>query len=411
MRRKTKSVWFLCADRKILFQFFTKHANSDEVPIRLANCYTHIHITSPSTTSRSIPTKYNTQYISIMCQILGMNCARPTDFSIPFRGLCERGGCSDIHSHGFGLAVYEGAGIRTFLDTLPAAHSPLARFLQHYPIATHNMIAHIRYATTGCVALQNVHPFHRELWGITWTFAHNGQVPKYDDTTPPPSQPLLGAVTKDDMHYHPNGETDSEAVFCQIMNAMKAEFDQIPTLPILHRFLYNLCEEIIGGEEGTSIFNFVLGCGERTLFAYSWPGRRPGSSVWNGLYYLLRETPSTTPSSAPDNCTDSTSDRVPPISTTDRVALVATKPLTDEEGWVEFKRGQLLMFNDGSFCETPECCDVVEQEGRGLVSNYFEHKAARESSLLTRKRNSPRIACDMGRPASPRSSMEVQSMG
>ena len=31
-------------------------------------------------------------------------------------------------------------------------------------------------ADRGRVALENTHPFGRELWGRPWTFAHNGQL-------------------------------------------------------------------------------------------------------------------------------------------------------------------------------------------------------------------------------------------
>ena len=72
-----------------------------------------------------------------MCQLLGMNCAAPTDFSFSFRGFCERGGRTDIHSHGFGISIYEGRGLRSFLDTLPAAESPIASLVQQYPIRTY----------------------------------------------------------------------------------------------------------------------------------------------------------------------------------------------------------------------------------------------------------------------------------
>lgn len=98
-----------------------------------------------------------------MCQLLGMNCASPTDFSFSFRGFCRRGGHTDIHAHGFGVSIYEGQGVRTFLDSQPAATSPVAKLVSMYPIKTYNMMAHIRYATQGAVALQNVHPFQREL--------------------------------------------------------------------------------------------------------------------------------------------------------------------------------------------------------------------------------------------------------
>ena len=72
-----------------------------------------------------------------MCQLLGMNAADPTDFTFTFRGFCQRGGATDVHSHGFGLSIYEGRGVRSFLDTLPACESPLAKVIQNYPIRTY----------------------------------------------------------------------------------------------------------------------------------------------------------------------------------------------------------------------------------------------------------------------------------
>lgn len=98
-----------------------------------------------------------------MCQLLGMNCASPTDFSFSFLGFSQRGGVTDIHSHGWGLAIYEGRGLRMFLDTLPCSSSPIATLVANYPIKTYNMLAHIRFATQGEVTLENVHPFQREM--------------------------------------------------------------------------------------------------------------------------------------------------------------------------------------------------------------------------------------------------------
>ena len=304
-----------------------------------------------------------------MCQLLAMNNAAPADFRFSFRGFCQRGGNTDIHSHGFGLSIYEGRGVRSFLDTLPASKSPIAKVIQSLPIRTHNMIAHIRYATTGSVSLENVHPFSRELWGIHFTFAHNGQVPKFDDSTPLEEQPLLGKTTIDDLHYLPVGDTDSEAVFCAILNALKAEFADLPTLPILHGFLSRICREIIKGDEDSTIFNFLLGCGQYTLFAYSWPGRRPGSKVWNGLYYIVRSPPF---QSASLIDVDYSIDFSKVTTPTDRIAVITTKPLTDEEGWMEFKRGELLMFDQGKPYDSPSCCACVEKEGRGLSSRGFQ---------------------------------------
>jgi hypothetical protein len=43
----------------------------------------------------------NTLY---MCWLLGMNCARPTDFTFSFKGFAQRGGITYNHSDGWGLA-------------------------------------------------------------------------------------------------------------------------------------------------------------------------------------------------------------------------------------------------------------------------------------------------------------------
>ena len=74
-----------------------------------------------------------------MCQLLGMNCATPTDFSFSLRGFVKRGGDTDIHSHGWGMVVYQGGkgAIRCFHDTLPACISPIAELVQKYPMQTH----------------------------------------------------------------------------------------------------------------------------------------------------------------------------------------------------------------------------------------------------------------------------------
>jgi len=318
-----------------------------------------------------------------MCQLMGMNCATPTDFNFSFRGFKCRGGSTDIHAHGWGLAIYEGRGVRTFHDPLPCAQSPIADMVSQYPIKTFNMMAHIRYATQGGVSLENVHPFQREMWGIQWTFAHNGEVPKFTLPKNPQESfngqdggdgggccgnsdvklPMLGRCTE--AIYHPVGDTDSEAVFCAMLNALRAEFTTLPTLPVLYEAVQRLSCEIVSGEEKETIFNFLLGCGQFTMFAFSWPGAREGSKVWNGLHYLVRYPPfKTAELSDVDYAVDfnQTNDE------NDRVAIIATKPLTTNENWKEFERGQLLMFDNGLPHSRPYECAGIERSGRGLSS-------------------------------------------
>ena len=73
---------------------------------------------------------------SLPCQLLGMNCRTPTDFSFSFHGFARRGGLTDIHRDGWGIAFYEGRGLRSFHDPNPASDSPIARFVSEYPVLT-----------------------------------------------------------------------------------------------------------------------------------------------------------------------------------------------------------------------------------------------------------------------------------
>ena len=50
-----------------------------------------------------------------MCQLLGMNCNTPTDIVFSFEGFRRRAGLTDCHSDGFGIAFFEGRGVRIFV--------------------------------------------------------------------------------------------------------------------------------------------------------------------------------------------------------------------------------------------------------------------------------------------------------
>jgi len=306
-----------------------------------------------------------------MCQIIGHNSSTPTSFANSFHKFCDRGGCEDIHKDGWGVCVYKGRGIRTFYDTTACCHSSLARYVQDY-FATHptnNLLAHIRYATHGNVSLENLHPFVRELWGISWCFAHNGDVCRFAHTTTTVRnhRVQLGNVSSsDDLSYHPIGDTDSEAIFCAILNALRKQFRELPTLAVLHAFLATLCDDIVGNEKDV-IFNFILLCGPCTLFAYSWPGQLATSNTWNGLYYLVSQSEVDTKNPTEETGEDAT--MLPRSLEVQHTATITTKPLTEEKGWIEMKPGELLMFDRGVPYSTASELDAVECEGHGLSSH------------------------------------------
>ena len=149
-----------------------------------------------------------------MCQLLGMNCNVPTDICFSFTGFQARGGATDVHSDGWGIAFFEGRGTRVFLEPKPSCTSPLAELVRQYPIHSKNVIAHIRKATQGAVGLENTHPFMRELWGRYWIFAHNGN--------------LLEFAPELDGYYIPVGVTDSERAFCWLLQKLRRRFGSTP---------------------------------------------------------------------------------------------------------------------------------------------------------------------------------------
>lgn len=309
---------------------------------------------------------------ALACQLLGMNCATPTDFTFSLKGFCRRGGDTDIHSDGWGVAFYQDNGLRAFHDVEAASTSQLANFLGEFPIRTLNMMGHIRYATQGAVNLANVHPFSREMWGIQWCFSHNGEVPMFKNDSKRALTSLMlqeGKKCFDETYYHPVGTTDSEATFCAILNALRQRFDKLPSLPVLYESIRKLCDEIVQEDPDSTILNFMLAAGPHALWVYSWPGSRPGSKVWNGLFYTKREYPF----SKCHLCDmDYTIDFSTCTNEGDCVAVIATQPLTDDEKWVELERGELILFDEGKPHITPTDLFQVELDGHGLHSNVMD---------------------------------------
>ncbi|MDO8299418.1 class II glutamine amidotransferase [Lacisediminimonas sp.] len=251
-----------------------------------------------------------------MCQLLGMNCNVPTDIVFSFTGFATRGGGTDTHNDGWGIAFFEGAGVRHFVDHLPAVDSPVAELIKTWPIKSKNVIAHIRRATQGHVALENCHPFVRELWGRYWVFAHNGDLKDF--------HPQLSGP------YRPVGTTDSERAFCYLLQQLGKRFgDQMPPLEELTAAMAVLTQEI----NRFGVFNMMLSNGS-ALFAH----------CATNLYYIVRQFPF---AKARLSDEDMTVDFSKVTTPQDRVAIIVTEPLTTNETWIRLAPGELKVFVDG----------------------------------------------------------------
>ena len=251
-----------------------------------------------------------------MCQLLAMNCNVPTDIVFSFTGFAHRGGRTDTHHDGWGIAFFEGAGVRHFVDHQAAIASPIAELIKHYPIKSLNVIAHIRKATQGQVALENCHPFVREMWGRYWVFAHNGDLKGFD--------PIL------DGPYRPVGNTDSERAFCFLLQQLRDRFGDVsPALPVLRAAIADLVAVI--ARHGT--FNMMLSDGT-ALFAH----------CSTKLCYVVRKYPFASACLADEDLSVDFSQVTTP---NDRVAIIVTTPLTTNETWTDFTPGELKVFVDG----------------------------------------------------------------
>ena len=252
-----------------------------------------------------------------MCQLLGMNCNVPTDICFSFEGFCARGGKTDEHRDGWGIAFFEGLGCRTFIDVQPSIASPIAELIKNYPIHSTNVIAHIRKATQGEIKLENCHPFRRELWGKYWVFAHNGNLENFS----PPAGDF----------YQPVGETDSERAFCLILNTLRETFPQ--GKPSLEQ-LYPVLKTITNSIACQGIFNYLLCDGEH-FFAY----------CSTKLSYIIRQYPFAAAHLIDE---DVSVDFQALARLGDQVAIIATTPLTDNEVWTTINAGELLVFQEGA---------------------------------------------------------------
>jgi glutamine amidotransferase len=255
-----------------------------------------------------------------MCELLGMECNVPTDITFSFAGLSGRGGRHGPHAHGWGLALYEGRVAHVFREPAPACESPLASFVRDHPIKTLLAIAHVRRKTKGKVSLANTHPFIRELWGRTFVFAHNGTVKDV-------FAHKLGA-------FRPMGQTDSEHAFCALLSALQHDFREPPPPDQLAAAIAGHTRRI--GKAGT--FNMLLGDSDQLYARCS-----------TKLHYLIRKAPFHKATLADEDvCVDFAALTKP----RDRVAVIATVPLTRDETWTAGEPGAMWVFRRGKLVDT-----------------------------------------------------------
>ncbi|AZB72225.1 class II glutamine amidotransferase [Synechococcus elongatus] len=251
-----------------------------------------------------------------MCELLGMSANTPTDLCFSFRGFSARGGRTGEHRDGWGCAFYLGDRLLRVIDPEPAAESPLADVLRRVPIRSKLALSHIRKATQGSVDPRNCHPFSQKLGDREWVFAHNGHI---EFELLRDRCPLK--------YYLPQGETDSEHLFCWILDRLAALVQPEPEQVLA--ILRDLSDRL----PSPSIVNFLLGDG-RYLYAH----------CSTSLAWVTRRYPFTKASLIDE---DHTIDFAGCTRPSDVVSIIATRPLTQDEVWTVLNPGDLLVLAEG----------------------------------------------------------------
>jgi predicted glutamine amidotransferase len=135
--------------------------------------------------------------------------------------------------------------------------------------------------------------------------------------------------------FRPIGTTDSEYAFCALLNRLERAFPKgCPEPAALARAVARAGREI--GEGGT--FNFLLADGQQ-LFA----------RCATKLSHIVRKAPFAKATLADD---DLSVDFAEVTTPRDRVAIVATAPLTRDEDWTIGVPGEMWVFRKGRLAET-----------------------------------------------------------
>lgn len=265
-----------------------------------------------------------------MCELLAMSTEYPTNLTLSLRTLAEHSS-SGGHVDGWGVGFYEGKDLRRVRDTVSAHESPWVKHVEEHGLTSRLALAHIRKATRGDVHLENTQPFQRELGGRIHAFAHNGDVPAVFE---------FGKYRSP--NFHPIGTTDSEIVFCYLLERLRTAWlaDEAPDFETRWRIFRETCAEF----RPMGPANFLYADGEY-LFAHG-NRRSQADGVVRppGLHFLCQECARPKDAELSGEGLSITTTRLEVER--QRVVLVASVPLT-EEPWEALAEGETLAAKSG----------------------------------------------------------------
>jgi glutamine amidotransferase len=254
-----------------------------------------------------------------MCELLAMSSRLPATVNFSLLEFARHGGETGPHQDGWGIAYAMARDFRIIKEPLAAADSDCVRYIQAHAFASRLVISHIRRASLPKVlSFENTHPFDRELFGRRFVFAHNGHLPGIERL-----------ATQAPRRFLPLGETDSEQAFCLILNRLAER--SVGRAGYEPRRLLEILRELSPRLLALGRCNFLLADGER-LFAHG----------DNALHSVTRHCDGERQTVESDILRMRMEHGSPQAA-----SLVATVPLTADERWRPFARGELRVFAAG----------------------------------------------------------------
>lgn len=260
-----------------------------------------------------------------MCELFAMSALFPTTVRLSLDELARHGGGTGPHRDGWGVAFVQDRDALLVREPGAANDSACLAFLKGQEIRSGLVLAHVRKATQGRVALRNSQPFSRELGGVVHLFAHNGMLPGIEQDPRFPAR-----------RFRAIGDTDSEHAFVALLERLARRWEAgEPELDARLEEIAAFAREL----RTLGPANFLYADGD-TVFAHGHRRRGLDGEVHPpGLHVLCR------------TC-DASTDGVPiaglslPKEAHQHVALVASVPLSDEP-WEPLAEGEIVVLREG----------------------------------------------------------------
>ena len=262
-----------------------------------------------------------------MCELFAYSSRVPARVRFAFREFARHGGPHAANPDGWGAAYYEGVDAHVLREAQPALVSAFVPVLEKHDFHSPLVIAHIRRASRGPVALANTQPFARELFGRRYVFAHNGDLPDIER-----AMPLAHAA------HRPMGHTDSEHAFYALMQALQT-LDAAGECTDLKRRI-DVVSAFAARLRTLGAANFLVTDGD-VLFAHAHHRRsHPGNTWVTGLHMLTREAASEHQMRTSGLHIQGRDDKPAPA------VMLASVPLTPED-WEPLPDSTLLVIQQG----------------------------------------------------------------